>query len=180
MNIKTVVLLITISICITQDLQFIEETKSEDLTLTQNGCSGWQVATMSGYDNLSGDDKNPGSLVEYTGTTVAFLNAIPVVSIHMKDWKRDSYHYINIKRKDGTVRAAQAWDGCDDNDCDDGPCCTRNAKHFGGNYLVDVERRALKNLFGISKWDQTLEKVEVQICQRFDPAPIAKKWHLKK
>lgn len=138
-------------------------------------CSKWEIGTLSGYDNLSDDDKNPGKIAEWEGVTKEFLNDIPVVSIHLKDWELNKYHNINIKSND-VIYSVQSWDNCDDNDCDD--CCTENAKKFGGNFLLDVERRTLKKVFGIEEWDNTLEKIQFQICETFDPLPIAEKYHL--
>ncbi len=144
-------------------------------------CSSWNIATMTGYDNLDGtDDKHPGSLVDYTGTTKAFLEAVPVASILKSDWSNLKYHNITIRRK-GVSRTVQSWDLCANEDCPHGEkdCCTNNAKKFGGNFLLDVERRTLKKLFNITNYDETLEKIEYQICEAFDPKPIAKKWNLK-
>jgi len=144
-----------------------------------SNCGPVIIATMTSYDNLSGDDSHPGCFNDYCGTTPAFLEAVPVVAIHQKNWALDKYHYIEITRSsNGAVGIAQSWDLCADTDC--GGCCTTNAQAFGGNYLVDVERRTLQRLFGLSTWDQTWEKVAVRVCNSFDPAPIASKYGLKK
>jgi hypothetical protein len=132
---------------------------------------------MTGYDNLSGDDLNPGCFFDYCGTTSAFLGAVPVVAIHQNNWSVDKYHYIQVQQSNGIVVTVQSWDLCADTDC--GGCCTTNAKAFGGNYLVDVERRTLERLFGITAWDQTFEKVTVRVCNSFDPAPVAAQYGLK-
>jgi hypothetical protein len=132
---------------------------------------------MTSYDNLTGDDSNPGCFNDYCGTTPTFLDAVPVVAIHQNNWPLDKYHNIEIKRSNGVVGIVQSWDLCADADCNG--CCTTNAKAFGGNYLVDVERRTLQRLFGMTAWDQTFEKVTVRICNSFDPVPIANKYGLK-
>ena len=164
--------IVLITIVSSLSIEFLEETTESN---SVENCGGWQVGTLSGYDNLSDDDQNPGSLAEWVGTTQKFLTDIPVASIHLKDWKISKYHTIQIKRNN-VIKNVQSWDLCDDKDC--GGCCTKNAKKFGGNFLLDVERRTLKKVFGITKWDQTLEKIEFQICESFDPAPIAKKYGL--
>ena len=140
-------------------------------------CTPWKVATMTGYDNLSGDDKHPGSVAEYTGTTPRFLNAVPVVSILLRDWKRFRYHNINIMYNFKIYRV-QAWDLCSDDDCQN--CCTRNAKHFGGDFLLDVERRTLEKVFKVKHYEDTMDLVHYQICDAFDPEPIAKEFGLRK
>ena len=158
--IKIFIVLVTFVCALSVD--FLEEnTESNGVA----NCTIWQVATLSGYDNLGGDDRHPGSLAEWTGTTDRFLTDIPVVSIHSKDWKSSKYHVIQIKRNN-QIHKVQSWDLCDDRDC--GGCCTRNAKKFGGNFLLDVDKRTLINVFGISHWDQTLEKVKFNICELFD------------
>jgi hypothetical protein len=100
------------------------------------------------------------------------------VAIHQKNWPLEKYHYIEITRSsNGAVGITQSWDLCADTDCNG--CCTTNAQKFGGDYLVDVERRTLQRLFGMSAWDQTFEKVTVRVCNSFDPAPIAIKYGLQ-
>jgi hypothetical protein len=151
-------------------------------TRKSNGCSAWQIGTLSGYDNLNGaDDKIPGSLAEYTGTTKAMLEAVPVASILFSDWNKYKYHNITVRRR-GVTGTVQSWDQCVNANCPGGEkdCCTKNAKKFGGNFLLDIDHRTLLKLWGITKYEDTLEKIEFQICDPFDPAPIAKKWHLKK
>ncbi|KAL0491334.1 isoprenyl transferase [Acrasis kona] len=148
------------------------------IVLVTCGCSDWKVGTISGYDNLDGgDDKHPGSLAEWSGTTTGFLNEVPVVSILQRDFKNLKYRSINI-RYNGRIGTVQVWDMCVNADCPDHTnCCTDNARKFGGDFLLDVERRALKNVFGKPDWE-VLDRVEFQICDRFDPKVAAKKWHL--
>jgi hypothetical protein len=145
-----------------------------------SNCGPSIVATMTSYDNLSSDDSHPGCFNDYCGTTPTFLDAVPVVAIHANNWPFDKYHNIEIKRSNGAVGIVQSWDFCADEDCPNGSCCTTNANIFGGNYLVDLERRTLQRLFGVTTWDGTREKVTVRICDSFDPAPIANKYGLKK
>lgn len=136
-------------------------------------CSSWKTGTMTGYDNLDGsDDPHHGSKAEYSGVTTDFLSHVPVVSIHMRSWPSDKYHNYDIKLKSGKTFRVQSWDQCSDNDC--GGCCTKNAK---GGYLLDVERRTLEKI-GIKNWDTTFEKVSYRKCDKFNPTPIAEKYHL--
>jgi len=133
---------------------------------------------MSGYDNLDGsDDAHPACLQDHCGTTDAFLNAVPVVSILASDWSAYKYHYIDINWN-GKIGTVQSWDECVNADCPGGEkdCCTANAKLYGGNFLMDVEKHALKNLFGITNYDNVLDKVTYRICGAFDSTPIANKW----
>jgi len=139
-------------------------------------CGPSIIATMTSYDNLSVDDSNPGCFQDYCGSTTTFLNAVPVVAIHEKDWTTSKYHYIEIQLSNGVTGTLQSWDLCADADCSG--CCTTNAQAFGGNFLVDVERRTLQRLFGITTWDQTFQKVTVRVCSSFDPAPIALQYGL--
>jgi hypothetical protein len=132
---------------------------------------------MSGYDNLDGaDDMHPGCLAEYCGTNDNFLNNVPVVSILQRDFDAYKYHNIEINYN-GQIGTVQVWDECANADCPDGTqCCTNNAKAFGGDFLLDVDRHPLKNLFGITSYDSVLTKVQFRICQYVDPKPMASKW----
>ncbi len=82
------------------------------------GCSGgWEVATMSGYDNLDGaDDQHPGCVAEYCGTNENFLRNVPVVSIHIRNWRQYKYHNISVQ-VNGQTHTVQSWDQCADADC---------------------------------------------------------------
>lgn len=148
-----------------------------------SSCGSWKVGTLSGYDNLDGaDDKHPGSIAEYSGTTTNFLNNVPVASILMNDWSKDKYHNIEMKYK-GQTKTVQSWDQCADADCgkNDLQCCTRNAKKFANpGYLLDIDKQTLSRLFGIKNYEETLEKIQYRICDKFDPTPIAKKYNLHK
>jgi hypothetical protein len=132
---------------------------------------------MSGYDNLDGgDDMHPGCVAEHCGTTDAFLNANPMVSILERDFSTYKYHWIEINYN-GKVGRVQVWDECANADCPDHTtCCTTNAKMFGGDFLLDVDRHALKNLFAINNYDDVLNKVTFRICEKFDETTIANKW----
>jgi hypothetical protein len=149
--------------------------------VTANGCDGtWKVATMTGYDNLDGgDDKHPGSLAEWTGTTDKFLNTVPVASILESLWDKLKYRNILVNYN-GKQVVVQSWDECANADCgsDDPDCCTRNAVAFGGDFLLDIDRHALKNLYGIDNYGDTFAKVQYQICDSFNPAPIAQEYGL--
>jgi hypothetical protein len=145
----------------------------------QAACGAWHVATMSGYDNLDGaDDQHPGCLEDYCGTTERFLSNVPVVSILQSDWHAHKYHNIEIEYK-GHTGTVQSWDLCANADCgsDDKDCCTRNAALYGGNFLLDVEKRTLQKIWGLN-YEHTLFKVNYRICDAFDPAPIAKRYGL--
>jgi len=138
-------------------------------------CGQWKTGTMSGYDNLDGsDDMHPGSLAEWSGTNEQNLKKIPVASINMPDWNRYKYHNIEVKYN-GQTRTVQSWDQCADEDCPDRtPCCTNNAKKFANpGFLIDIDKRTLKRLFGIRNYENTLARVEYRICDRFNPRPIA-------
>lgn len=142
------------------------------------GCGQWQIGTMSGYDNLDGyDDAHPGCLAEYCGTNDAFLDTIPVVSILDRDFSAYKYHNIEIDWN-GEVGTVQVWDQCVNADCSEGTdCCTDNAKQFGGDFLLDVDRHALKNVFGITNYATVLQKVSYRICGPVaDQKTIATRW----
>jgi len=142
-------------------------------------CGQWQLGAMSGYNNLDGaDDANPGCVAEHCGTNDAFLNAVPVVSILYSDFPAYKYHYIEINRG-GVIARVQSWDECRNEDCPNGAgslCCTVNAQSFGANFLLDVDRHALLNLWGITAWDQVFEPVNFRICEAFDSVPVANQW----
>jgi hypothetical protein len=145
---------------------------------SNSGCGEWKTGTMTGYDNLDGgDDAHPGCINEYCGTNDGFLNAVPVVSILARDWNAYKYHNIEINRN-GKIATVQVWDECVNADCPNGEkdCCTKNAKAYGGDFLLDVDRHPLKNLFGITNYENVHEKVSYRICNAVDPKPIAAKW----
>jgi len=142
-------------------------------------CSDWKVGTMTGYDNSdSSDDPNAGSVVEFTGLTERFYDNVPLASIDSSDFPHDKYHYIDIDL-DGKIGRVQSWDMCKNEDCPDGnDCCTEAKEEFAQpGYLLDVETRAAKRLFGIDDAENSLfEKVQYRICGEFDPDPIAERY----
>jgi len=152
---------------------------SQQTPSSQNtGCGAWQTGTMSGYDNLDGaDDAHPGCLAEYCGTTAAFLNAVPVSSILARDFPNYKYHNVEINWN-GKIGTVQAWDECANADCPNGEttCCTDNAKLYGGDFLLDVDRHALQNVFGIANYGNVLDKISYRICAAADVKSIASKW----
>jgi hypothetical protein len=139
-------------------------------------CGDWKVGTLTGYNNSdSADDPNSGSVMEFTGLTAAFYNNVPIASIDMSDWPHDQYKYVDIKYK-GVIGRVEVWDACLNSDCPDGTsCCSDNKKLFSSpGYLLDVETRTAKRLWGVDKAEDVLQdKIEYRICGSFDPDKIA-------
>jgi hypothetical protein len=144
-----------------------------------SACGDWKTGTISGYNNSDGaDDPNAGSLEDFTGLTAEFYANVPIASIDSSDWKHDSYHFVDIKYK-GQIGRVQTWDLCLNADCPDGTnCCTDNKQKYAKpGYLLDVETRTAKRLFGIKHAEDTLlDKIEYRVCGAFDPDPIAARY----
>jgi hypothetical protein len=117
---------------------------------------------------MSSDNSYIGCFFEKCGISEAFLNKIPSAAVHSKDWSIAGYHVLEVNRN-GVVKKVNAVDMCADSDCPDKKCCTVNAQAFGGNFLVDLDRRALLNLFGESDWENEYSKIQVRICNSFNP-----------
>jgi hypothetical protein len=148
-----------------------------DLPIAYCSCSGWATGTMTGYDILSTDNSVVGGIADYTGCTDAFVNAVPVVAILERDWSAYKYHNIQINYN-GNIQTVQSWDYCADSDC--GGCCTANAAAFADpGFLLDVDKATLNKLFGIADWSNTFARVQYQICDAFDPTPIANQYNLQ-
>lgn len=147
-----------------------------------SSCGPWKTGTLTGYDNLDeNDDPSGGSFVEYGSpnriAAANFLNNVPVVSIHNRDWAANKYRYINIKYG-GKTAMVQVWDHCSNDWCPIGAgstCCDTNAAAFNGGdpFLLDVESRTLARLFGISDYSTTYYAAQYQICQGFDANQVA-------
>lgn len=139
-------------------------------------CSAWQVGTMTGYNNSNlADDPNAGSVMEYTGLTDAFYDNVPIASIDMSDWPTDKYHWVDINYN-GKIGRVGVWDACLNSDCPDGTsCCSDNKKQYANpGYLLDIETRTAKRLWGIAKGEDTLDdKITYRICDAFDPDAVA-------
>ena len=131
---------------------------------------------MIGYNNNNlADDPNAGSVMEFTGLTDAFYDNVPIAAIDSSDWDRDKYHWIDINYG-GTVRRVGAWDACRNQDCPDGTnCCTDNKQRYAQpGYLLDVETRTAKRLFGVDNAEDTLnDEIQYRVCGAFDPDAIA-------
>ena len=143
------------------------------------GCGAWHVGTMSGYDNSNlADDPNAGSVMEFTGLTGPFYDSVPIAAVDMSDWAGDRYHWVDINYN-GTIGRVAVWDACLNQDCPDGTsCCSDNKKKYATpGYLLDVETRTAKRLWGIARAEDTVDDaIEYRICQEFDPDPIAARY----
>jgi hypothetical protein len=147
------------------------------------GCGPWQTGTMTGYNNSNlADDPNAGSVMEFTGLTDAFYDNVPIASIDMSDWPSDQYHWVDINYN-GKVGRVGVWDACLNADCPDGTsCCSDNKKQYANpGYLLDVETRTAKRLWGIAKGEDTLDdKIQYRICDTFDPDAVAAQYGAKR
>ena len=143
------------------------------------GCGAWHVGTMSGYNNSDlADDPNAGSVMEFTGLTDPFYDSVPIAAVDMSDWASDRYHWVDIDYQ-GTIGRVAVWDACLDKDCPDGTsCCSDNKKKYASpGYLLDVETRTAKRLWGIARAEDTVDDaIEYRICEEFDPDPIAARY----
>jgi hypothetical protein len=152
---------------------------SIDAATTSGACADWQVGTLTGYNNSSeDDDPNAGSLTEFTDLTEAFYNEVPIASVDSSDWPGDRYHFVDI-RFGGRVGRVGVWDECRNEDCPDGTdCCTDNKTRYASpGYLLDLETRTAKRLFGVDNAEDTLnDRIEYRICEEFDPDAIARKY----
>jgi hypothetical protein len=146
---------------------------------SSEGCGAWAVGTLTGYNNSNlADDPNAGSVMEFTGLTDAFYDNVNIASVDMSDWASDKYHWVDIKYN-GTIGRVGVWDACLNKDCPDGTsCCTDNKQLYAKpGYLLDVETRTAKRLWGIAKAEDTLQdKIEYRICDSFDPDAVANKY----
>jgi hypothetical protein len=142
-------------------------------------CGAWSTGTLTGYNNSDlGDDPNAGSVVEFTGLTDAFYNEVNMAAIDQSDWGDEAYHYIDVKWN-GKIGRIAVWDMCRNADCPDGTdCCTENKELFAHpGYLVDVEQRTAKRLFGVDDAENTLQdQIQYRICGDFDPDMIAEQY----
>eukprot|EP01098_Paradermamoeba_levis_P017105 TRINITY_DN9601_c0_g1_i1.p2 TRINITY_DN9601_c0_g1~~TRINITY_DN9601_c0_g1_i1.p2 ORF type:complete len:142 (+),score=43.40 TRINITY_DN9601_c0_g1_i1:333-758(+) len=135
---------------------------------------------MTGYDNLDGgDDPNAGNVAEFT-TSQNFLSKVPVVSINTgNDWEKYQYHNIEIRLPNGRTGVVQSWDQCSNDDCPPKAgqnCCDVNARMFGGNFLLDVEKRTLARLFGLKNYNNVQQKVCYRILGSFNPDSVASRY----
>jgi hypothetical protein len=147
-----------------------------DLPPPSDDCSDWKVGTLTGYNNSDeGDDPNSGNLMEFTGLTAAFYANVAIASIDLSDWGSDKYHWVDINFN-GVVRRVGTWDACRNADCPGGgACCTENKERFATpGYLLDLETRTAKRLFGVQDAENTLQdRIEYRVCGEFDPDAIA-------
>jgi hypothetical protein len=143
------------------------------------GCGDWKVGTLTGYNNSSeDDDPNAGSLAEFTDITDAFYANVPIASVDSSDWRRDRYHFVDIRFLDKIGRVG-VWDMCRNEDCPDGTdCCTDNKERFASpGYLLDLETRTAERLFDVQNAEDTLnDRIEYRICGTFDPDDIADRY----
>jgi hypothetical protein len=146
--------------------------------LTVRGCGEWRTGTLTGYNNLSNDDNHTGSFNDYDHVTRDFLDHVNVVAIHEDDWGRGRYRNYELRVGSKTVRV-QAWDLCSDRD---DPACSRNkTKYAHPGYLFDMEARTARRLLGIGNAeDHLMQKVSFRVCDGFDPAPLARKYGLRR
>jgi len=146
-------------------------------------CSDWQVGTLTGYDNSnSGDDPNAGSVMEFTGLTAVFYDNVDMAAVDFSDWGGDKYRWIDVNFN-GTVGRVGAWDACRNEDCPDGrQCCTENKELFAQpGYLVDVEVRTARRLWGVQNGEDTLQdRIEYRLCGSFDPDEIADRYGVRR
>jgi hypothetical protein len=147
------------------------------------GCGAWQTGTLTGYNNSNlADDPNAGSVMEFTGLTDPFYDNVNIASIDMSDWPSDQYHWVDINYN-GKVGRVGVWDACLNADCPDGTsCCSDNKKQYANpGYLLDVETRTAKRLWGIAAGEDTLDdKIQYRICDSFDPDAIAAQYGAKR
>ena len=152
---------------------------TDDPDPPDDNCGAWNTGTMTGYNNSDlGDDPNAGSVVEFTGLTDEFYDEVPMAAIDSSDWDDEAYHYIDVKWN-GQIGRVAVWDMCRNEDCPDGTdCCTNNKELFAQpGYLVDVEQRTARRLFGVDDAENTLQdEIEYRICGDFDPDEIAEQY----
>lgn len=144
-----------------------------------SNCSSWETGTISGYNALSSDNSHRAAFEDYEKISREFLAHVPVVSIHKSDWEDDRYRNIQVRYK-GTTATLQSWDLCLDADCDG--CCSENKRRYAKpGYLLDIESMTARRLFDVENAENNLlAKIEYRICNRFDPAPIARRYDAEK
>lgn len=129
-------------------------------------------STLSGYNNLTDDDKNPGCIKDGCGTDLnlykQFLTDYKIVAIHDTDWNDYQYYIINVtfiyKDKTYTINDLTIFDVCADSDC--GGCCTENAKLFCDKpFLIDIEATNLKPL-GIPYDDLLVQTLKLKFVRQ--------------
>ena len=152
---------------------------SDDGGVPDQGCSGWQIGTLTGYDNSNfDDDPHAGSVMEFTGLTDDFYDHVDMAAIDFGDWDQHKYRWVDV-RWNGAEARVGVWDACRNEDCPDGTdCCTNNKERFAQpGYLVDMETRTAARLFGVSDAESTLnDQIEYRVCGAFDPDAIANQY----
>ena len=146
------------------------------LSFSQFICpSNYSVGTMTGYDNQNTSDDPNAFMLDNTQVNADFLKNVPVVAVNQPDWGINQYHNIQVIRNDGQQAMLQIWDLCSNTDCSllaGVDCCTKNAKAYGGDFLVDVEARTLIRLFQLNNYAEVNEQICYKVLDSFQPNVI--------
>ena len=128
-------------------LRLIFGSKNENFNISFPSCT-----TISGYDNLdAGDDPHKSCIPDGCATDIElykqFLRDHHIVAVLQADWDEFQYWIINLSfeynGQSYSLQGLEIWDYCNNDDCTVPMCCTNNAKEFGCNFLIDIEKTSL-------------------------------------